>query len=192
MLRQWRLSLSLTPVLAALAIAQTPPLARADAPRPGAAEPGPAAASSALTARPKPDDDLSNGPGFGDLSKNAPATIAVHAYTLTECLALADRNFPNLWAARARLAYTHAQLEEARWTPWFQWSAQSSFGVAPSLQGSVLYPQANLQQRNITTLGNLQPFVGYGISGVVPIYTFGKIETAREAAYNETRSIPFP
>ena len=46
-------------------------------------------------------------------------TIRAHEYTLVECLALADRNFPNLWAARARLAYAHAQLEEAHWTPFF-------------------------------------------------------------------------
>src|SRR4051794_37378419 len=31
------------------------------------------------------------------------ATIKPHAYTLAECLSLADRNHPNLWAARARL-----------------------------------------------------------------------------------------
>ena len=47
--------------------------------------------------------------------------------------------------------------------------------------------RANLQQRNITALGNLQPFLGYGISGVVPLYTFGKIETAREAAEANVR-----
>ncbi|HTB75816.1 MAG TPA: TolC family protein [Polyangiaceae bacterium] len=182
MLRQWRSSLSLAPILAALAIAETAPLARADAPRAPPGGPDDSAAAGS-----KRDADPSDGPGFGDPSQNAPATISAHAYTLTECLALADRNFPNLWAARARLAYTHAQLEEAKWTPWFQWTAQSSFGVAPSLQGSVLYPQANLQQRNITTLGNLQPFVGYGLSGVVPLYTFGKIETAREAAEANVR-----
>jgi outer membrane protein TolC len=145
-----------------------------------------------VAARPRPDDDLDE-PGFGDPSRNAPATIVPHSYGLTECLALADRNFPNLWAARARLSYTHAQLEEAKWTPWFQWSAQSSFGVAPPIQGSGLYPfgpngtQTTLQQRNITALGGLQPFVGYGISGVLPLYTFGKIETAREAAEANVR-----
>jgi outer membrane protein, multidrug efflux system len=174
--RQWRSFLSLAPGIAALAIAQTAAVARADAP---------AAAPAASPS--KPDDAPAGGSGFGDPSQNAPATIVAHRYTLTECLALADRNFPNLWAARARLSYTHAQLEEAKWTPWFQWTAQSSFGVAPTLSGSVLYPQANLQQRNITTLGNLQPFVGYGLSGVVPLYTFGKIETAREAAEANVR-----
>ena len=41
--------------------------------------------------------------------------------------------------------------------------------------------------RNITALGSLEPFVGYGISGVVPLYTFGKIETARDAAEANVR-----
>ncbi|MDP9000408.1 MAG: TolC family protein [Myxococcota bacterium] len=118
---------------------------------------------------------------------SAPATIRPHEYTLAECLSLADRNFPNLWAARARLAFTHAQLEEARWTPWFQWSAQSTFGVLPPLAGTVLYPQSNLFSRNVSGFTNLQPFFGFGISGVLPIYTFGKIETALEAAEANVR-----
>src|ERR1700689_1812061 len=71
------------------------------------------------------------------LAPAAPATIRLHQFTLEACLMLADRNFPNLWAARARLAFVHAQLDEAKWTPWFQWSANSSFGVAPPLLGTV-------------------------------------------------------
>jgi len=122
-----------------------------------------------------------------DTGTIAPATLRPHAYTLSECLALADRNFPNLWAARARLAFAHAQLEEAKWTPWFQWSAQSSLGIMPPLFGTVAYPQSSLESRNISTLSNLQPFFGFGVSGVVPIYTFGKIETAREAAEANVR-----
>src|SRR5271165_5994705 len=74
---------------------------------------------------------LAESASWGASTFDPPATIRAHQYTLEECLALADRNFPNLWAARARLATAHAQLEEAIWTPWFQWSAQSSFGVAP-------------------------------------------------------------
>ncbi|MGH7269721.1 MAG: TolC family protein, partial [Polyangiaceae bacterium] len=125
--------------------------------------------------------------GASDAPSIAPVTIGVHPYTLLECLALADRNFPNLWAARARLAYTHAQLDEAKWTPWFQWSAQSSFGLIPDLSGTVIYPLSNLNSRNITGLGSLQPFFGFGLSGVVPLYTFGKIETARDAAEANVR-----
>jgi multidrug efflux system outer membrane protein len=122
-----------------------------------------------------------------DVGPSAPATLRPHQYTLAECLALADRNFPNLWAARARLAFAHAQLDEAKWIPWFQWSAQSSLGVMPPLSGTVLYPQSTLADRNISSFGNLQPFFGFGVSGVIPLYTFGKIETAREAAEANVR-----
>jgi outer membrane protein TolC len=112
----------------------------------------------------------------------APATIIAHRYTLEECLALADRNFPNLWAARARLVNAHALLDEATWTPWFQWSAQGQFGFTPPLLGSVVYPQSTLSSRNITSVQGLQPFAGFGVNGVIPLYTFGKIVTAQQAA----------
>ncbi len=173
MARLRRSSLRFAPVLAGGALALSASIARAA---------GPGATSDARS-----ESASEDGPGFGDPSENAPATIRAHAYTLTECLALADRNFPNLWAARARLAYAHAQLEEATWTPWFQWSAQSSFGVAPTLSGTVLYPQSTAEARNIVSLSSLKPFVGYGISGVVPLYTFGKIDTARDAAEANVR-----
>jgi outer membrane protein, multidrug efflux system len=122
-----------------------------------------------------------------DRGAGAPATIGPHQYTLDECLALADRNFPNLWAARARLALTHAQLEEARWTPWFQWSAQSLFGVLPPLLGTVSYPQATLASRNVIDLQNLKPALSFTINGAVPLYTFGKIEGALDAATANVR-----
>jgi multidrug efflux system outer membrane protein len=112
----------------------------------------------------------------------ARATVRAHTYTLAECLVLADRNFPGLWAARARLAAAHAQLEEATWTPWFQWSAQSAFGVLPPIQGTVIYPQSTINSRTVTGLNNVQPSLQFGISGVLPLYTFGKIETSRAAA----------
>src|SRR5690348_1818583 len=70
------------------------------------------------------EDDAKDKPKAEPAQKQAPepivvapiATIKGHAYSLDECLLLADRNHPNLWAARARLAVTHAQLDEARWT----------------------------------------------------------------------------
>jgi outer membrane protein TolC len=144
------------------------------------------AASGIAEAAPPPavPDDTESGPS---LPPAPVATIRPHAYTLAECLALADRNFPNLWAARARLAYVHGQLEEAKWTPWFQWTAQSSFGLLPPIQGTVVYPESTLFSRNITFIGNLQPFFGFGINGVLPLYTFGKIETALHAAEANVR-----
>ncbi len=114
-------------------------------------------------------------------------TIRPHQYSLLECLALADRNFPTLWAARARLALAHGQLDEAKWTPWFQWTAQSAFGVIPPITGTVGYPQSGLSARNISGIDGLQPFFQFGLSGVVPLYTFGKIDSAREAAEANVR-----
>src|SRR5579862_6530849 len=136
----------------------------------------------ALTAAPSAADGDEPAAGAGWSAPQPVVTIRPHAYTLAECLALAERNFPNLWAARARLAQAHAQLDEARWTPWFQWSAHSDFGVAPPLLGTVLLPQSTLTTRDINDFGNLQPFFGFGISGAVPLYTFGKIEAAQDAA----------
>jgi outer membrane protein, multidrug efflux system len=112
----------------------------------------------------------------------APSTISLHQFSLEQCLSLADRNFPNLWAARARLAYVHAQLDEAKWTPWFQWSANSSFGLAPPLLGTVVFPQSSFNATNIGSLSGLQPFLHFDINGVVPLYTFGKMENAVRAA----------
>ena len=119
----------------------------------------------------------------GDDPVLARPTIRAHQYTLEESLALADRNFPNLWAARARLSFTHAQLEEARWTPWFQWSANTLFGVIPPLVGTVIFPEgATLNSRNITGLSGLQPAFHFDIGGAIPLYTFGKISSSLEAA----------
>ena len=128
---------------------------------------------------PSDESDTASGPSSIPL---APATIRPHAYTLPECLALADRHFPNLWAARARLAFAHAQLEEANWTPWFQWSAQSAFGVLPPILGTVDYSQSTLSARNITGVSDLHPFFQFNVSGVVPLYTFGKSQDLQEAA----------
>jgi outer membrane protein TolC len=187
MLRRWCLpflaTAGITSLLCAAPSAAQPP---APSPSPPTSAAPPAASSADSFGK------LDEGEGFGDYTPSAPATITPHRFTLAECLALADRNFPNLWAARARLAFTHAQLEEAKWTPWFQWSAQSSFGVAPQLLGTVVYPASaigpsTLNNRSITALGNLQPFFGFGLNGVLPLYTFGKIETALHAAEANVR-----
>jgi outer membrane protein, multidrug efflux system len=144
-------------------------------------------AAAVVAAPARADDPAPGAPSAADTPMPARPTIRPHEYTLEESLELADRNFPNLWAARARLAYTHAQLEEARWTPWFQWGASSQFGVLPPLSGTVVFPQSTLTSRNISGLSNLQPFVQLGINGVVPLYTFGKIGSALDAAEANVR-----
>ncbi len=114
---------------------------------------------------------------------------AAHAYDLPECLALADRTFANLSAARARLAMAHAQLDEAVWTPWFSgWSANSAFGPSPSLLGTVVYPQSTLSNLNASSIQWYIPFLQFGINASIPLYTFGKLEGGIEVAQANVRA----
>lgn len=119
----------------------------------------------------------------------APEPVAArpHVYTLAECLALVDRNHPNIWAARARLAFVHGQLDEAKTLPFWQWSAEAKFGVLPYLGGTPLYSDAPRDLVSRTQFDNVQPFFRFDINGVVPLYTFGKITAARESAEAQVR-----
>lgn len=115
------------------------------------------------------------------------ATIKPHAYTLAECLSLAERNHPNLWAARARLAVVHAQLDEAKWTPYSYWSSTVGMGVIPPLGGTPFY---NAVPRSLLNQGfgsNFEPFLQFSVRGSVPLYTFGKIDSIRRAAEAQVR-----
>ena len=124
---------------------------------------------------------LADGPG-----DSSPA----HSFTLAECLALADRNFANLWAARARLAFTHAQLAETLWAPWWQWSASSVFALSPPVQGTVIYTQSNYTSLNPSNDLNkgLQPSFNLSLNGSIPLYTFGKIGAATAVAEANIRT----
>jgi outer membrane protein, multidrug efflux system len=114
-------------------------------------------------------------------------TVRGHAYTLTECLALTDRNHPNLWAARARLAVVHAQLDEAKWTPFSQWNANAGFGVLPPITGTAAYTSSSSSALNISFADAYQPFFHFDVSGAIPLYTFGKIDSIKRAAEANVR-----
>ena len=118
-----------------------------------------------------------------DLPLSQPvATIKPHAYTLEECLTLAERNHPQLWAARARLAGVHAQLEEATVTPFSYWNASATTGVLPRLGGTPFYNAVPRQVLNEGIGSGYQPFLQFSVRGQIPIYTFGKIESIKRAA----------
>jgi outer membrane protein TolC len=114
------------------------------------------------------------------------ATIKAHAYTLRECLALADRNHPNLWAARSRLELAHAQVNEAKWLPYFNWTSNFATTVLPQITGTGLYTSTSLSQRNLSFL-NVEPLIHFDISGAIPLYTFGKIDAGRHVAEANVR-----
>lgn len=113
---------------------------------------------------------------------------SVRRYTLKECLALADRNHPNLWAARARLSFVHAQLDEARWSPFFQGlGASATVGVIPPLGGIPYYGATPLVALNPSLNQSLSPFFQGSINAGIPLYTFGKISGYIQAAEAQVR-----
>ena len=127
------------------------------------------------------DEELKNAPE----PKQVIATIRPHAYTLPECLALTDRNHPQIWAAKARLTNVRAQLDEAIWTPWFQgWNAGGTVGYLPTIGGTGYYGEAPVTIRTAT---NYQPFLQFTVNGAIPLYTFGKISAITEAARGQVR-----
>ena len=122
-------------------------------------------------------------------SATTPAILLKHrAYTLAECLALADRNHPSLWAARARLGGYRAQLDEAHWAPFWLWNANSSIGIIPNIRGAAPYTSASSYALNSTFSDGFNPWFRIAIDGGIPLYTFGKIEWIGRAAEAQARA----
>ncbi len=115
------------------------------------------------------------------------ATIKPHAYTLRECLLLADRNAPQLWAARARLSMVHAQLDEAKWTPFSFWNASATFGYLPPIGGTAFYNATPYTALYKGFGEGWEPAFSIGVNGTLPIYTFNKIESIKKAAEANVR-----
>jgi outer membrane protein TolC len=98
--------------------------------------------------------------------------------TLADCLKLAEANAPQLAIAAQKVAQAHAQLDEVRWVPWSQWSAGGTLALAPEMKGSGVYsPEGDLSAS--TTMA---PAWRVTFDGIVPVYTFGKIEHSSAAA----------
>jgi outer membrane protein TolC len=140
-----------TLALAALSLVVRWPtsLARADAPPAGAAEADPGRAAT----RPS-------------------------IYALPAILELADRNHPQIAAARAKLLQARAQLDEAHFAPFSQFRLTGGVAFAPIIRGNNIF-SPNTDVSLTSTLG-----FGWraGLEGVVPLWTFGKITSLWGAA----------
>ena len=90
----------------------------------------------------------------------------------------AARSYPGLSAARARIQAAQAQLDEAWVSPVFQSTITAGVSLAPEVRGSPIFsPDPQLPVDN-----PWQPVLGFAIEGVVPLWTFGKLPAARDAA----------
>jgi outer membrane protein TolC len=113
----------------------------------------------------------------------AEAAPAWGGYTLRQCLALADRNHPNVLAAEARLRLMRAQLDEAHFAPYSEFTLTAGAGPAPTFRGGQIYTQ----DREVGLTSSVGMFWRAGVEGTLPLWTFGKITNLWRAAEAQVR-----
>lgn len=106
------------------------------------------------------------------------AAAPARSLTLRQYLDLADRNHPNILAARAKVGMMRAQLDEARTAPFSAFTLTAGAGPAPTFRGGQIYTQ----DREVGLNSNLGMAWQVGINGTIPLWTFGKITSLRRAA----------
>jgi len=136
--------------------------------------------ATAAMAQPEPDADA---PAPEPAAPPAPAAAPPMdrkplGLTLRRCLELAERNYPKIHEARAKLAIKRAQLDQAHYTPFSDFTVTGGFSLAPEVQGTSVYsPNSDVP---------LTPDLGVGwqigIDGLIPLWTFGKITNLWDAA----------
>jgi outer membrane protein TolC len=98
--------------------------------------------------------------------------------TLARCLELAEKNYPKIHEARARLKNKRGQLFEARTAPWSDFTMTGGLGPAPTVRGTSIYSP----NTDVSLTSNMALAWQIGIDGTIPLWTFGKIENLWDAA----------
>jgi outer membrane protein TolC len=97
---------------------------------------------------------------------------------LAQVLELADKNHPNVHAARARLVQVRAQLDEAHFAPFSQFRMTGGVGLAPTVLGNNIFSP----NTDVSLTSSLGLAWRASIDGVVPLFTFGKMTNLWQAA----------
>ncbi|MBK9264314.1 MAG: TolC family protein [Polyangiaceae bacterium] len=116
------------------------------------------------------------------------ASASAHAATpvtmdLPHILEAADKNHPNILAARARLLAVRAQLDEAHRTPFTQFKMTGGVGLAPTVLGNNMFSP----NTDVALTSSLGLAWRAGIDGVLPLWTFGKMTNLWAAAEANVR-----
>lgn len=122
---------------------------------------------------------LSGAPALADVSTAASTTSPARpVYGLSRCLELAERNYPRVHEARARLLQKQAQAKQSRYAPYSEFTVTGGLTYAPSLQGTAVYSPNN----DASFSSDMGLAWQVGIDGTVPLWTFGKITNLWDAA----------
>lgn len=107
-----------------------------------------------------------------------PAGDGGRVRSLRECLLLAQRNYPKVAEAQARVAAAQAQLDEAKVAPYSDFSTTAGLAIAPTVRGTNIYsPDTDVAFKQDVGLA-WQVNVG----GTLPLWTFGKLGYLKDAA----------
>lgn len=98
--------------------------------------------------------------------------------TLRRCLQLAERNYPKVRQALARLDKKRAELDEAHTAPFSRFTLNAGAGLAPTVRGTNVFSPNS----DVSLSSNMAFVWQLGLQGVVPLWTFGKIENLWDAA----------
>lgn len=110
-------------------------------------------------------------------TKTAQAADVV-SLDLPHILEAADKNHPNILAARARLLAVRAQLDEAHRAPFSQFKMTGGVGLAPTVLGNNIFSP----NTDVSLTSSLGLAWRASVDGVIPLYTFGKITNLWAAA----------
>jgi outer membrane protein TolC len=105
------------------------------------------------------------------------AQVSRPVYGLARCLELADQNYPKIQEARARLAQKQAQYDQSKTAPFSEFTFTAGLTYAPTVQGTALYSPSS----DLPISSTMAPAWQFGVDGVVPLWTFGKITNLWDA-----------
>ena len=107
-----------------------------------------------------------------------PQTVAA-TYDLSACIREALASSPDLHAAAAEIAAARAQLHEAEAGRLGEAEYNQILSAVPRAKGDILDPP---QQNRNSLVDGLGPFTRLDLSINIPLWTFGKLSSALEAA----------
>lgn len=114
----------------------------------------------------------------GPIQATAGDSAGKSVLSLERCIELAHQNYPKVAEAQARLAIAQAQASESRIAPYSEFSSTAGIAAAPTVQGTSWFsPDTDAALRS-----NMGLAWQVGVTGNVPLWTFGKIDGLQRAA----------
>ncbi len=108
-----------------------------------------------------------------------PVCAQIPPLTLADCIRSALQCDPDLQAASAEIAAARARLKQAEASRWGEATYRQVLGFVPAATGDILDPPK--QNRN-AVFRDLGPFTQLEVMVHLPLWTFGKLRAALEAA----------